>query len=193
MHAQHFSTSPIKFNSIVQLNEFISKLDGIRIDAFNFTDIEAPEDERNLENLVLGKPLTLQVDVDKFEVVISGKGGLKYYDLNKLPKGFVGLPDVSDLMADVFNLDFYSNHKDTVITLTTIDAEGKSEQQIKLSDYHSKEACEARLASNQILIAETKQMIKKLNQSFDALKAESKKIQIALHQMEQETQLDKAS
>lgn len=192
MIAKRFTTSPIHFDTLEQLEAFISQLHGIRVYAFDFIRLDDPEDDLDDENIMMGDTLKLQIDRDKLEVIVSGMGELKYYDLNKLPEDFKGLPEISDLMDDVFDFNFYSLHRDTVISITTIDLKKSDETQIKLSDYHSKEAYEERLAIKQASISEAKQTLKKLNQRVDSMKAGSKKIQIALHKIEQEAQLTHA-
>lgn len=194
MIAKRFHTSPIFFDTLADLEVFVGKLADLRVDAFDFTQLDQPsDDDQDEEDFMIGDTLKLQIDRDKLEVIVSGSGGLKYYDLNKLPEDSKGLPEISDLMEDVFNFDFYCRHQDTLINVISLDINKVvMEKQVKLTDYHSKDAYEERLASKQASIMEAKQALKNLNQHLDSLKTESKKIQIALHKIKQEEQLDQA-
>lgn len=193
MIATRFHTSPIFFDTLADLEAFVGSLAGIRVDAFDFTQLDQPNDDQDDENLILGDSLNLDIDRDKLSVIVSGSGGLKYYDLNNLPEDSKDLPEFSDLMEGVFDFGFYRRHPNTLINLVSLDINKLvTEKQIKLSDYHSKDAYEERLAGKTASIMQAKQALKELNLHLDSLKAESKKIQITLHKIEQEAQLDQA-
>lgn len=193
MIAKRFNTTAIFFKTLAELEAFVERLSGIRVDAFDFSEFEAPESDQE-EQIFLGTPLKLDIDREKLSVIVNGVGGLKYYDLNKLPENFEGVPETYDLLEDFFNFDFYSGHQDVAIHLVV--HRGKhdtTEKLIKLSEYHSKEAYEQRLVAKQASIMEVKQMIKKMNQKLETLKTQNRTIQLTLHKLEQEAPLDQAS
>lgn len=140
-----FSTSPIQFSNLDNLEEFVKKLSSVRIDALNFEDLDDSCDADAIEpDLEIGERLIFDINHEENLVTIHGAGGFSYYNnsiTHPSKHDFVLRP----LIEDFFDFQFYLDHQEMVIYQKEITLSNETNTtEISLAQFHSLEAYEMR-------------------------------------------------
>ena len=190
--ATTFTTSPIYFDDVDQLEAFLESMKGIRVDALDF-DYGENDDGNNDDNPLPGHPLAFRINKSNHSIVILSPGSLKYYDADKFDQSSGEEPELKNLLDTVFDFKMFQRNPNLEIIVHKRDLSGaESKETIKMSELHSKEAYEKRVDDEFRVIQQAKANLQEAHRHLEDLKAKHRQTHIILEKITNNDALDQA-
>lgn len=183
-----FFTKPIQLKSLEDLEKFVEHYRQFHVHPTNFISANGipmhteMNDEPLDGNCIFGNPLEFDVNEDDLTVVIRGEGGFSLAQVRE-NHGYLQMsPVVGDLLADVFDERFYTEHPDFEIYTTEEDSVTGEESYntIVLADIYSQEAMKSRFEKLDQELRILRHKIKHLQQQEEKKEKELKEIEAKL-------------
>lgn len=153
MKTQSFFTSAIQFTNPQCMEDFYNFYSKFYVHPTNFRNEDGSfvQDELNEDpmdgNYILGKPIDIIVNEDQLTLIMSGDGGLDFCRVDRVGGDYYQTSAVlGNFLETIFNYEFAEKNPNVEIYIENLDTvtREKTIETIRMSDYHSKQAYEAR-------------------------------------------------